>query len=64
VFAGCRATTAAPLGTAPAERHQLMPVTARNVARYCAARAKSRPAHTAATWASLHSCGLVRGLSG
>lgn len=64
VFAGCRATTAAPLATAPAERHRLMPVTARNVARYCASRAKSRPAHTAATWASLHSCGLVRGLSG
>ncbi|MGY5980390.1 phosphoethanolamine transferase [Stenotrophomonas pavanii] len=64
VFAGCRATTDAPLATAPAERHRLMPVTARNVARYCAARAKSRPAHTAATWASLHSCGLVRGLSG
>jgi len=64
VFAGCRATTAAPLATAPAERQRLMPVTARNVARYCAARAKSRPAHTAATWASLHSCGLVRGLSG
>jgi lipid A ethanolaminephosphotransferase len=63
VFAGCRATTGAPLATAPA-RHRLMPVTARNVARYCAARAKSRPAHTAATWASLHSCGLVRGLSG
>ncbi|MCU1088643.1 phosphoethanolamine--lipid A transferase [Stenotrophomonas maltophilia] len=64
VFAGCRATTGAPLATAPAKRHRLMPVTARNVARYCAARAKSRPAHTAATWASLHSCGLVRGLSG
>ncbi len=28
------------------------------------ASAKSRPAHTAATCASLHSCGLVRGLSG
>ncbi|CAM0118875.1 Phosphoethanolamine transferase EptA [Stenotrophomonas maltophilia] len=64
VFAGCRATTGAPLATAPAKRHRLMPVTPRNVARYCAARAKSRPAHTAATWASLHSCGLVRGLSG
>lgn len=64
VFAGCRATTGAPLATAPAKRHRLMPVTARNVARYCAARTKSRPAHTAATWASLHSCGLVRGLSG
>ena len=64
VFAGCRATTGAPLATAPAKRHRLMPVTARHVARYCAARTKSRPAHTAATWASLHSCGLVRGLSG
>lgn len=64
VFAGCRASAGAALGTAPPRQRRLMPVAARNVARYCAARAKSRPAHTAATWASLHSCGLVRGLSG
>ncbi|MDR2961910.1 MAG: phosphoethanolamine--lipid A transferase [Stenotrophomonas sp.] len=65
VFAGCRAAATPPVAPSPAKkRHRLMPVAARNVARYCAARAKSRPAHTAATWASLHSCGLVRGLSG
>ncbi|EMI49669.1 transmembrane protein [Stenotrophomonas maltophilia AU12-09] len=65
VFAGCRPSGSPAVAAAPAKkRHRLMPVTARNVARYCAARAKSRPAHTAATWASLHSCGLVRGLSG
>lgn len=65
VFAGCRPSGSPAVAATPAKkRHRLMPVTARNVARYCAARAKSRPAHTAATWASLHSCGLVRGLSG
>lgn len=65
VFAGCRASASPAVATSPAkERRRLMPVADRNVARYCAARAKSRPAHTAATWASLHSCGLVRGLSG
>ncbi|OBU52513.1 phosphoethanolamine transferase [Stenotrophomonas maltophilia] len=65
VFAGCRPSGSPAVAAAPAKkRHRLMPVTARNVARYCAARAKSRPAHTAATWTSLHSCGLVRGLSG
>ncbi|MHC1651992.1 phosphoethanolamine transferase [Stenotrophomonas maltophilia] len=65
VFVGCRAAATPSVTTSPPEeRRRLMPVAARNVARYCAARAKSRPAHTAATWASLHSCGLVRGLSG
>ena len=65
VFAGCRASATPSVASLPAEKQRrLMPVAARNVARYCAARAKSRPAHTAATWASLHSCGLVRGLSG
>lgn len=65
VFAGCRASGSPAVAAAPLKkRHRLMPVTARNVARYCADRAKSRPAQTAATWASLHSCGLVRGLSG
>ncbi|MBH1431671.1 phosphoethanolamine--lipid A transferase [Stenotrophomonas maltophilia] len=65
VFAGCRtAATPSVVALPVRKRRRLMPVAARNVARYCAARAKSRPAHTAATWASLHSCGLVRGLSG
>lgn len=64
VFAGCRPSASPAVATSPARQRRLMPVAARNVARYCAARAKSRPAHTAATWASLHSCGLVRGLSG
>jgi len=65
VFAGCRASASPAVATSPAkERRRLMPVAARNVARYCAARAKSRPAHTAATWASSHCSGVARGLSG
>ncbi len=46
VFAGCRASASPAVATSPAkERRRLMPVAARNVARYCAARANPGP-HT------------------